>query len=329
VLPKKHPDSTIHASHVVETCQTCHEGADERFAASYTHESASLTANPINRMIRNVYWVLIAVVIGGMAVHNLIILRHFAVRRRRVTQGSAWVQRFTSVEITQHMLLAGTFVLLVVTGFALRFPDAWWVGYLGALGMTETVRANLHRIVAILMVATSIIHIVYLAFTRRGRTAFRDMTPDKGDVVGLVENMSYHMGRTSRPPRFGRFDYTQKAEYWALIWGTVLMAVTGVVLWIPELAVKIFPAWIVSASQTIHYYEAWLATLAIVVWHLFFVIFHPEEYPMNWTWLDGKMSESSVRTHHAQWYDDHVRAHVRTAETRQDPVSVEANPKAS
>ena len=58
----------------------------------------------------------------------------------------------------------------------------------------------------------------------------------------------------------------------------------------------------VTISQTIHYYEAWLATLAILVWHFFFVIFHPEAYPMSWTWITGKMPMEAVRKHHAGWH---------------------------
>jgi cytochrome b subunit of formate dehydrogenase len=58
----------------------------------------------------------------------------------------------------------------------------------------------------------------------------------------------------------------------------------------------------VAASQTVHFYEAWLAMLAVIVWHLFFVIFHPDEYPMNWTWLTGKMDSSTARKHHPRWH---------------------------
>ncbi len=60
------------------------------------------------------------------------------------------------------------------------------------------------------------------------------------------------------------------------------------------------------ASQTVHYYEAWLATLAILVWHMFFVIVHPDAYPMNWAWLTGRLSEHFVMHHHAEWYDEEL-----------------------
>jgi cytochrome b subunit of formate dehydrogenase len=95
-------------------------------------------------------------------------------------------------------------------------------------------------------------------------------------------------------------------EYWALVWGTAVMAVTGFVLWFPVQAVRILPWWVVPASQTIHYYEAWLATLAIIVWHFFFVIFHPDAYPMNWAWLTGRVPERFVRHHHARWYEEEL-----------------------
>ena len=143
-------------------------------------------------------------------------------------------------------------------------------------------------------------------FTRRGRGEMKAMLPVPRDAADMAENLKYHTWRTKESPRFGRYDYSQKAEYWALIWGTGLMVLTGFVLWFSQEAVKFLPHWIVSASQTVHYYEAWLATLAIIVWHFFFVIFHPEEYPMSWTWLTGRMSKHFVKHHHRRWYEEEV-----------------------
>jgi formate dehydrogenase gamma subunit len=305
VLPHTHADSTIHPDNVLATCGTCHEGADERFAASYTHETVSITANPINRLIRNIYVALIIAVIGGMALHNLLILTYYAVEKRR-REGDSWVRRMDLSQLVQHMLLALSFTALVVTGFALRFPEAWWVRYLAHLGMTEPVRGNLHRIFAAVLVLASAYHVYYLVFTRRGRGELRAIAPARLDLQQCVDNLKFHLWQRRHHVEFGRYDYTQKAEYWALIWGTIVMAVTGFVLWFPEYAVKLFPSWVVMVAQTIHYYEAWLATLAIVVWHFFFVIFHPEAYPMNWTWLTGRMSTQSAARHHSGWYREEV-----------------------
>jgi cytochrome b subunit of formate dehydrogenase len=304
VLPAADPASTVAPENVVATCAQCHPQATPNFARSYTHEAASISANPINRWIRTAYLGMIALVIGGMVVHNLIIMNYFMIKRRREQAASKWLLRFDRSQVFQHMLLIVSFTLLVVTGFALRFPEAWWVQQVTALGMSETVRGFLHRFGAVVLVITALSHIYYVLLTRRGRSELRAIAPALRDTGELIGNMKYYTFRSDQKVKFSRYDYSQKAEYWALIWGTILMIFTGVVLWFPEVAVKYFPSWIIGASQTVHYYEAWLATLAILIWHFFFVIFHPEEYPMSWTWLTGKMSEESVKEHHLGWYEE-------------------------
>jgi formate dehydrogenase gamma subunit len=236
-----------------------------------------------------------------MVLHNLVIMNYYMMKRRREIETAQWVLRFDKSQVLQHLLLTVTFVTLVVTGFALRFPDAWWVLGLRGIGMTEPVRLNLHRVAAVGLIIASLWHAYYVLLTRRGKVEFRALWVSWRDVKEFVQNLRYHTFRSDRKVRFGRFDYSQKAEYWALIWGTVIMALTGVILWFPAATTRVLPAVTVSAAQTIHYYEAWLATLAILVWHFFFVIFHPEEYPMSWTWLTGKMSRESAEEHHPQW----------------------------
>ena len=102
----------------------------------------------------------------------------------------------------------------------------------------------------------------------------------------------------------GRFTYAEKAEYWALIWGTIVMGVTGLMIWF-EVQVSSWlglPRWFVDVATLIHYYEAILATLAIIVWHFYAVIFDPDVYPINWALYDGKMREGQFRhEHEAAW----------------------------
>lgn len=304
VLPASDSASTIHPANVVETCQGCHPSADRKFAASYTHEATAIATNPINNFIRSFYIVLIVGLIGLMVVHNLVIMNYFMVERRKEEENSRWVLRFDRAQIAQHLLLTISFIVLVITGFALRFPDAWWVEGLAALGMTETVRSDAHRVFAVILVITAAYHMYYIFFTERGRREFVSILPTLQDIRDLWNNIRYYTWKREEKVKFARYDYMQKAEYWALIWGTVLMIITGLVLWFPQWAVKVAPSWIIAASQTVHYYEAWLATLAVIVWHFFFVILHPEEYPMSWTWLTGRMSEESVKRHHRGWYEE-------------------------
>ncbi|NIM52026.1 MAG: hypothetical protein GTO22_22745 [Gemmatimonadales bacterium] len=306
VLPASDSASTIHPANLTATCRQCHPEADTEFATSYTHITASMAANPINYWIRAFYYVLIALTIGLMALHNAVVMNYYLIERRREERRVGYVTRLDRIQVTQHMLNAVAFIVLVVTGFALRFPDAWWVRWLTAIGMSEPVRSNVHRIAAVLLIAVAVSHVLYVLMTRRGKRELRAMLPEWRDVKDAVGYLRYYTWQSREHPRFGRYDYTQKAEYWALVWGTVIMAVTGFVLWFPVEAVRILPWWIVPASQTIHYYEAWLATLAILVWHLFFVIVHPDAYPMNWAWLTGRLPEEFVKHHHARWYEEEL-----------------------
>lgn len=314
VLPATDSTSSISPNHVVQTCAQCHPDADRAFAASYTHEAASIQMNPVNRVIRRIYLVLIIGTIGGMLLHNLVILNYYMMQRIREELAGGAVRRFDSNELIQHMALTISFTLLVITGFALRFPEAWWVKGLSEIGMSEPVRSTLHRISAVVLMSTAVLHLYYVIFVKRGRQEIKAMVPRLHDVKEAFANIKYYTWRSKEHARFGRWDYTQKAEYWALVWGTVVMVLTGLVLWFPEKAVRILPALAVTISQTIHYYEAWLATLAILVWHFFFVILHPDAYPMNWAWVTGKLSREEVRRHHARWYEEELAPGVKLSE---------------
>jgi formate dehydrogenase gamma subunit len=296
--------STVNPANVVATCGKCHERSDTKFAASYTHRALQPRIGGADYWIARIYWILIIAVIGSMVIHNVIIMNHYILQTYTKQEKGKQVVRFDTHQLVQHMALSVTFILLAITGFALKYPDAWWSQGLSAIGLEEGLRRIIHRVMAIGLVITGFYHVLYLFWFRRGREELRAMLPGKRDVKELAENLKYHVGRSGKYPAFGRYDYSQKAEYWALIWGTILMIATGFVLWFPAELSPILPAWAVSISQTIHLYEAWLATLAIIVWHFFFVIFHPEEYPMSWTWLTGKMSLDSVKENHKGWYKE-------------------------
>lgn len=307
ILPEEDPTSTISAENVVSTCAQCHEGATENFARSYDHSATSITDNPVNALIRLIYIWLILLTIGGMVLHNLLILNYYMVKRRREQEGEGkTVVRFTRSEVLQHLALTLSFTVLVITGFALRYPGAFWVDWLTSAGMTEVLRRNIHRVSGVVLILTSIYHGWYVLATSRGRQELRALFPRLRDVRDVARNLLYYTFRSKEKVKFGRYDYSQKAEYWALVWGTIVMAITGLILWFPALTARFLPFWVIPAAQTIHFYEAWLATLAIIVWHFFFVIFHPEEYPMSWTWITGKATKEYVKEHHTEWYEEEM-----------------------
>jgi cytochrome b subunit of formate dehydrogenase len=141
-------------------------------------------------------------------------------------------------------------------------------------------------------------HLAYLAFTKPGRSLIGDLLPRWRDFTDPWGVLKYNLGLAATKPAFPRFSYIEKAEYWAMMWGTILMGITGAVLWFDNTSLGLFSKLGFDISRTIHFYEAVLATLAILVWHFYFVVFNPDVYPMNLAWLTGRMSEEELLEEH-------------------------------
>ncbi|MBU1679213.1 MAG: cytochrome b/b6 domain-containing protein, partial [Bacteroidetes bacterium] len=327
ILPKRHPESEVNEANVTNTCQKCHPEANEIFSKSYSHISQSEEAIVIESWVEIIYVWLIIVVIGGMVLHNLLIFVHSLKQKRRKEKGQVSIPRLTRNEVIQHILLLTSFILLVITGFALKYPEAGWAKGLTWLGMSEPIRQLIHKSSAVLMLALSFYHIFYLAFTKRGRNSFMELIPTFEDVTAAIHNVLYYLGLRKEKPEFTDYDYAEKAEYWALIWGTIVMGITGLVLWFPTVVGEWAPIWFIKVSEIIHFYEAILASLAIVVWHLFFVIFRPGEYPMSLTWIDGKMSLKHYKHHHEKQFIKISEEILRydKAELKKEEMSYHAN----
>ncbi len=116
---------------------------------------------------------------------------------------------------------------------------------------------------------------------------------------------------------FDRFNYVEKAEYWALVWGSVVMSVTGILLWFANESLRWMPKWALDLATLVHYYEAWLAFIAILVWHLYQNVLNPDVYPMNWGWVTGMINEEQLRHEHgAEWAKIEAEEMSRAAESR-------------
>ncbi len=297
ILPSSNPNSSINHANLAKTCGQCHPGANEKFVQGKVHLDASATptdtGSRVYGAITRFYVWLIVLTIGGMLAHNLIIFRRKFLMRLRGEHRP--VVRMSLPQRIQHLALLVSFFMLVFTGFALKFPDSWLAV---ALGNSETLRSVLHRTAGVVLIGIGLWHVIYVITTKEGRKLFRDFLPEWKDVTDLRDVMLYYLGRSDRRPEFKRFNYAEKVEYWALIWGTVIMASTGLMAWFEVGVGTRIPRWFIDIALAIHFYEAILATLAILVWHLYMVIFDPDSYPMNWSWFDGRMSFDHYHEEH-------------------------------
>lgn len=326
ILPSNDPRSLVHPANLAKTCGECHSGATAAFASGKVHLETDNAEEPLLYWIALIYTLLIVGVVGGMFLHNAVDFWKKARHKLRVRrglepahepEGHALYVRMTKSERIQHASLLVSFVVLVVTGFMLRYPESWWIVSLRKVweNLFEA-RSAVHRVAGVMMVVASLVHIHYLFLTARGREFLRDMLPRPGDLADVVAALRYYAGLRKERPRFGRFSYIEKAEYWALVWGTVVMAGTGVVLWFQDPAITLLSKLGWDAARSIHYYEAILATLAIVVWHLYFVIFNPDVYPMNLAWLKGTITEEEMADEHPLELEAIRRREAEEAEAR-------------
>ena len=289
ILKSSDPRSSIHPNHLVATCGKCHPGVTENFALSRVHTDTAAGVDKgavANRWVRRIYLVLIFVVVGSLGAHNLLAWLRAALAARRAR--GVTVTRMNRSQRLQHFVLVVSFVVLALSGFALKYPDSW-LGIL--LGANETFRRWLHRIAGVMLLGGGGYHLIYITVTREGRQLVKDFWPRWQDAKDMRLNLRYLTRHSHRRPQFARFGYAEKLEYWAVVWGTIIMGVTGIMIWAKIDVTHYLPRWIVDAAVTVHYYEAILACLSIVVWHFYHVIFAPDVYPMNWAWWDGQVSE--------------------------------------
>ena len=293
ILPHTDPTSSIFKDNLRETCGHCHPGISTAMAQAPIHSTPGMSQTPVAGVVKQFYIILIALVIGAMVLHWLIDLRK---EIQKVSQ-TPQITRMTRNEVWQHTLLMVSFIALVVSGFALRFSNAFWVQWLFGWEGGFPFRGVLHRSAAVGLIVATLWHLLYLT-TARGRQFVKDMTPKKIDWHQFIQLVGYNLGLKKEKPRFGRFVYIEKTEYWALVWGTAVMIITGLFLWFDNLAVNWVPKGFLDVMLVIHYYEAWLATLAILIWHLYSSVFNPGVYPMNPAWYTGKMPLDMYKHEH-------------------------------
>jgi len=292
ILPSTDPRSSIYQTNLVVTCGKCHPGATDNFAQSKVHVDAAATSGgagvgeQINRWVRRIYLVLIVGTIGFMLVHNLLLFGKKV--RARYRAADLTVLRMSLSQRIQHIILVVSFIDLAVSGFLLKFPDFWIVKVTGS---HEMFRRWNHRVAGVVLLVAGAYHLFYLLKTREGRQLLKDFLPAWKDIKDVVDSAKYLTGLSPVKAKIGRFGYAEKMEYWAVVWGTIIMGVTGLMIWLKMDVTRFLPRWAVDVCTTIHYYEAILACLAIIVWHFYHVIFDPDVYPLNWACWNGKVTK--------------------------------------
>jgi cytochrome b subunit of formate dehydrogenase len=203
----------------------------------------------------------------------------------------------------QHLLLTVLLLVLAVTGFALMYHEnslAQWIIRLEG-GIHN--RGIVHRVAAVILMASLAYHIFYMLFSREGKPELRQFYLTKRDFDDVLLSLRYNLGTAKEYPRFGRYGFKEKFQYWGTSVGIVLISITGIMLWAEEFSMLFFPKFILDLALVIHGYQGLMGFVLLFLWHLYNVHLHPSVFPMNPSWITGKVSAEWLLEEHPLEYE--------------------------
>lgn len=282
IFPSSDPRSTVNPANLAHTCGACHTGAGKSFAIGPVHVlPETRSEHPVIKFIRHLYWILIPLTFGFMFLHQMLDFLPKLLRKKRVITPAQAAFRLNPHFRVAHALTLISFPVLVFTGFALKFPESWWARPMLLWERQFAFRGTIHRLAAVVLLLSLGYHLMHLILDGRARTIIRRMKPRVEDVWNLRDVLRFNLGYSPTRPVLEEFSYVEKTEYLAFMWGTIVMSLTGFLMWFNSFSLRHFPKWTLDAATALHYYEAILATGAILIWHMYLVIFDPDVYPMD------------------------------------------------
>jgi cytochrome b subunit of formate dehydrogenase len=314
IRAKTDPASPVHGENRKAVCGRCHPGASDNFAALIAHKPIQETGgHVVPHIVHVAFSYLTTLTLLFFAFHVLIdFIYELRVRLSRKQHGPSSDQlrsvvRFDIHQRFQHWFMLSGVILLAITGWPLRGagdPEAasYSAAFMKLFGGPEGA-AIWHRVGAILIIISSVYHAVYLTFLAAKKRLPMSMLPVPKDALDMRDNILFMLGLRKERPRFERFMYLEKFDYWAIFWGIPMMVGSGLVYWFPVWFAKHAPSWVITATQIIHGEEGTLAVVFLFVVHFYNVHLKPSIFPMNWAWLNGRISVETLKHEHALEYD--------------------------
>jgi cytochrome b subunit of formate dehydrogenase len=239
----------------------------------------------------------------------------------KIQDGDKYFYRFTLNQRIQHVILAVTVVLLVLTGMPLKFHDASWAPYLYALFGGIKYAPLVHKINGAILMGLFFYHIGYLIYViskyhiepkrQKGELGkygslkivlTQSLVPNLKDAFDIRDLLKYLLFLTNKRPDGDNFTWKEKFDYWAPFWGMVIIGFSGLILWYKELFTQILPGGVLNFLLIAHSDEALLAALFLFIWHWYNVHFSTSVFPMGTVFVTGYMSEELMVEEHYQYY---------------------------
>jgi cytochrome b subunit of formate dehydrogenase len=304
ILPSDNPESSVGKDNIINTCAECHDNVNENFVQFLQHYTPhTKSENKILNWINTFMLLLLGGVLTIFGSHTVLWFVKLSIKRikygpiKKPVKTKMRVERFAVFERVLHFFMALSFLILAGTGLPLKYAHsemANWVVH-NVIGFENA--ALMHRWAAFTMGVVFLSHfikILYVAFIKKQKGIFKgqnSLVPHWQDFKDFFNHIAYFIGIKKEEPAWGRWTYWEKFDYFAVVWGMLIIGSSGLTLWFPEAFSQLFPGWIINAAHIIHSEEALLATGFIFVVHFFNTHLRPGAFPMDEVIFTGRIPE--------------------------------------
>jgi cytochrome b subunit of formate dehydrogenase len=206
--------------------------------------------------------------------------------------------RFTLQQRIEHIITVVVFVLLCLTGLPQKFYQANWAHTLVDLFGGIDSNRWIHRACGLVLAVSTVVHFANASLTMLSKKVGFTMVPDRKDFEDAILQLRYYLGLANKQPRYDRYDYKQKFEYWGLVFGNVIMVLTGLILFFPVQFAALIPGQVIPAAKVAHSNEGLMAFFVITIWHIFNAHLNPDVFPMDPSMFTGKISRERMLHEH-------------------------------
>jgi cytochrome b subunit of formate dehydrogenase len=294
-LPVDDSRSSVHPDNVIATCGNCHERTPQGFATFDPHADPEDKSHSLPIYI---VWLfmhsLLLTVVTFFLVHDSLWLQRSVVGLIRKehepwpigSQTQRWIRRFDRKGRRLHLTVISTFLLLALTGLPLKFHDTDWAKGLASFFGGVATTSFVHRVAALVTFGYFIFHLIDLVHRTMVKKedglfyGWSSMVPRPKDFIDLYNNLRYYLYMGPRP-KFDRWTYWEKFDYFAVFWGVIIIGVSGLMLWFPGIFTEFLPGWVLNAAYITHSEEAYLAIGFIFIFHFFHTHLRPGSFPMD------------------------------------------------
>jgi formate dehydrogenase subunit gamma len=211
---------------------------------------------------------------------------------------SDYLVRFSLRQRLEHLATMTIFTALCLTGLPQKFYTGGWAQWLIRLWGGVDQARWIHRFFGYLFLASTVLHFVTAVAAVLSRRVGLTMVPTMKDFTDAIGTLRYYLGMSDQHPKFDRYDYRQKFEYWGLVMGNVIMLATGFILLYPTIAARLMPGQFIPAAKVAHSNEGLMAFLVITIWHIYNAHLNPDVFPFDTCIFTGKITRERMEHEH-------------------------------